>query len=223
MVITCAGFLRRSTALELRRSDPYSSGMTPRESAARAAVAAGSATPGLGGALKAARLARHESLATVAAATGISKSLLSLIENDRCDITLGRLVRLAEHYGTHLDDLLPRRGHADPIVTRRTERRMLHSPGEGVDLHLLAPDRNRTMMPVVGVVEPGGGGDFARHDGEELVVVLEGQMLLELEGSEPIVLERGDCAYYQSTRPHRWTNNGDALARVLSVSTPPRW
>ena len=180
--------------------------MPPRGTEARADDG-GSATPGLGGALKAARLARHESLATVAAATGISKSLLSLIE----------------HYGTHLDDLLPPRGHADPIVTRRTERRMLHSPGEGVDLHLLAPDRNRAMMPVVGVVEPGGGGDFARHDGEELVVILEGRMLLELEGSEPIVLERGDCAYYQSTRPHRWTNNGDTLARVLSVSTPPRW
>jgi transcriptional regulator with XRE-family HTH domain len=184
----------------------------------------GSATPGLGATLRAARLARHESLATVAAATGISKSSLSLIENDRCDITLTRLIRLAEHYRTHLDDLLPARAPADPIVTRRTERRMLHAPGEGVDLHLLAPDRNRAMMPIVGVVAPGGGGDFARHDGEELIVVLEGEMLLELEGgAAPVVLERGDCAYYQSTQPHRWTNTGKELARVLSVSTPPRW
>jgi transcriptional regulator with XRE-family HTH domain len=190
---------------------------------ARARDDHGSATPGLGRALRAARLARHESLATVAAATGISKSLLSLIENDRSDVTLGRLVRLAEHYGSHLDDLLPRRRHADPIVTRRTERRMLHSPGEGIDLHLLAPDRKRAMMPIVGVIAPGGGGDFARHDGEELVVVLEGHLLLELEGSSPIALERGDCAYYESTRPHRWTNTGDTLARVLSVSAPPRW
>jgi quercetin dioxygenase-like cupin family protein len=100
---------------------------------------------------------------------------------------------------------------------------MLHSPGEGVDIHLLAPDRNRAMMPIVGVVAPGGGGDFARHHGEELVIVLEGRMRLELEGSPPIMLERGDCAYYESTRPHRWTNHGDTLARLLSVSTPPRW
>jgi quercetin dioxygenase-like cupin family protein len=129
--------------------------------------------------LKKARLARHESLATVAAATGISKSSLSLIENDRADIPL--------------------------------------------DLHLLASDRNRAMMPIVGVIAPGGGGDFAKHEGEELVVVLEGELLLELEGTAPVVLERGDCAYYQSTQPHRWTNSGDSLARVLSVSTPPRW
>src|SRR5262245_32386849 len=113
--------------------------MASRADEARANDEGGSATPGLGPALKATRLARRESLATVAAATGISKSLLSLIENDRCDITLGRLVRLAEHYGTHLDDLLPARDHPDPIVTRRTERRMLHSPGQGVDLHVLAP------------------------------------------------------------------------------------
>jgi transcriptional regulator with XRE-family HTH domain len=178
--------------------------------------------PGLGKALKAARLARGESLAQVAAATGISKSSLSLIENDRSDVTLRRLVILAKHYGKHLSDLLPGNPTPDPVVTRRRERRQLHSRVEGLDLHLLVPDTNRKMMPLVAVFEPGGGAaEFWRHEGEELVLVLEGRILLELEGSPPIVLDRGDCAYYEGMRSHRWSNIGDGIARVLSVGTPP--
>ncbi len=189
---------------------------SPGTGGAESARSAGS----LGTALRAARQARGLSLAQVASATGISKSLLSLIENDRSDVTLGRLVVLAEHYGKPLGDLLPPTGTTDPVVTRRRERRLVHT-GEGLDLHLLAPDASRKMMPVVAVLEPGGGStDFWSYEGEELLVVLEGRVLLELEGSTPIVLERGDCAYYVSTRQHRVSNIGTGIARVLSVTTP---
>ncbi|HXF98296.1 MAG TPA: XRE family transcriptional regulator [Gaiellaceae bacterium] len=176
----------------------------------------------LGRALREARLARGYSLAQVAAATGISKSLLSLIENNRSDITLRRLARLAEHYGTHVVDLLPRNDASDPVVTRRGERRRLHSAVEGLDLHLLVPDSRRKMLPLVAVFAPGGGSaEYWSHEGEELVVVLEGRVKLEIAGSEPVVLERGDAAYYESARPHRWSNVGDGLARLLAVATPP--
>ena len=186
---------------------------TPRAGARRPAT--------LGAALRESRVKKGESLAQVAAATGISKSLLSLIENDRSDVTLRRLVLLAEHYGIALGDILPTRGTTDPVVTRRRERRVMHSAEEGFDIHLLTPDANRKMMPVLVVLEPGGGSaDFWSYEGEELLVMLEGRVLLELEGSTPIVLELGDCAYYASTRQHRCSNIGDDVARMLSVTTP---
>lgn len=176
----------------------------------------------LGSALREARLARGYSLSQVATATGISKSLLSLIENNRSDITLQRLTLLAEHYGTHVADLLPARTPPNPVVTRKADRRVLHSVNEGFDLHVLASDTNRKMMPVVAVFAAGGGSaEYWSHEGEEFMVVLEGRVLLEIEGSTPVVLDQGDSAYYESTRRHRWTNIGDSLARVLSVATPP--
>jgi transcriptional regulator with XRE-family HTH domain len=187
----------------------------------RSPRAGGSRPASLGATLREARLKKGESLAQVAAATKISKSLLSLIENDRSDVTLRRLALLAEHYGIALGDILPTRGSTDPIVTRRKERRVMHSAEEGLDIHLLARDANRKMMPVLVVLEPGGGSaDFWSYEGEELLVVLGGRVLLELEGSTPIVLERGDCAYYASTRQHRCSNIGDDVARMLSVTTP---
>ena len=62
----------------------------------------------LGTTLRTIRTARGFSLAQVAAATGISRSLLSLIETGRSDITVGRLTRLAALYEIRLADLVPR-------------------------------------------------------------------------------------------------------------------
>jgi transcriptional regulator with XRE-family HTH domain len=176
---------------------------------------------GLGPALRATRLARGLSLAQVAAATGISRSLLSLIEIGRSDVTVGRLARLAELYGVTLVDLLPAPLAVDPVVTRRDERPKLHSESEGIDIHLLTHEGGGGMTPIVAVFEPGGGeAEFHEHDGEQFVLVLEGRLRLELEGSAPVELGRGDSAYYDSRRPARWTNVGRGLARVVAVSGP---
>jgi quercetin dioxygenase-like cupin family protein len=99
---------------------------------------------------------------------------------------------------------------------------LLHSGKESLDRHVLVPDANRLMLPIVRVLEPGGASaEFWSHEGEELVVVLEGRVLLEIEGSAPVALDRGDAAYYESTHPHRWSNIGDGIARLLSVASPP--
>ena len=177
---------------------------------------------GVGAALRSARRARGLSLAQVAAATDISRSLLSLIETGRSDITIGRLVRLSELYGVHVSDLLSTEPVPDHVVVRSHERRHLPMPEEGLDLHLLAPDSNRAFLPFLATFVPGGGAaEGVRHAGEEFVYVLEGSLRLEVEGAEPVVLEAGDSAYYRSERAHRWANAGSGLARVLSVAGPP--
>jgi len=202
---------------------PYSPGrMSPQRAPHESPEARGAADTDLGKALKEARQARGESLSQVAAATGISRSLLSLIENNKSDVTLRRLHLLAEHYGTQIADLVPAKSDPDPVVTRRKDRRRLHSGKEGMDLHVLVPDTNRKMMPIVAVIEPGGGSaEYWAHEGEEFMIVIEGRILLEIENSTPIVLDQGDSAYYESTRRHRWSNLGDGVARVVSIATPP--
>lgn len=190
------------------------------------AVAAGEPPrhPELGPALRAARQSKGFSLAKVAAETGISRSLLSLIETGRSDVTVGRLSRLAALYGIRVSDLLPEGPHDDPVVVRRKERQLVHSSDEGLDVHLLVPDTNRKMLPVVGVFEPGGKvGEFMSYEGEEFVLVLEGRLCIEFEGLDPIVLSRGDAVYFRANRPHRWSNVGKGITRSVSVSTPPNW
>jgi transcriptional regulator with XRE-family HTH domain len=51
----------------------------------------------VGAQLRALRGARRLSLGDVAKGTGISASFLSLVENGRSDITIGRLTRLVDY------------------------------------------------------------------------------------------------------------------------------
>jgi mannose-6-phosphate isomerase-like protein (cupin superfamily) len=160
------------------------------------------------------------SLQAVAAATGLSVSFLSLVENDKSDITIGRLARLAKFYGVHLGELLPPPG--DPVVVRREELKRVESPSEGIDVFLLAPDARGTMLPLIAEFHRGGRlAEWAEHEGEEYVYVLEGEILLELEGREPVVLRAGDGAYYRADRRHTFTAVGDGPTRVFAVASPP--
>jgi transcriptional regulator with XRE-family HTH domain len=153
--------------------------------------------PHLGNALRDLRRRRGATLAEVARATGISRSFLSLVENGRSDITIGRLLRLVSFYGAQIADLLPQADPHDPIVVRRAEQREVESPVEGIRIFLLAPDEERTMSPSLGVIA------------------------LDFGEAEPIRLEAGDSAYFRAERPHSYRNAGRAVARFLSVATPP--
>ena len=177
---------------------------------------------GLGSALRAARTAKSLSLSDVAAATGISPSFLSLVENGKSDITIGRLVRLVTFYGIHLGDLVavkpaPSRTSCASRSSGRSRRR------RGDKFRLLAPSVQGVMMPMIVEFEPSAHlAEYGRHAGEEFVHVLRGSMALELEGSEPRILRAGDSAYYSAERPHLFRNASDTQPlRIICVDSPP--
>jgi transcriptional regulator with XRE-family HTH domain len=178
--------------------------------------------PHLGSSLRDLRRRRGATLVEVADATGISRSFLSLVENGRSDITIGRLLRLVSFYGAQIADLLPQADPHDPIVVRRGEQREVESPAEGIRIFMLAPDEERAMSPSLGVIEPtGASAEKASHDGEEFLHVIEGAIALDFGEDEPIRLEAGDSAYFRAERPHSYRNAGRVVARFLSVATPP--
>jgi transcriptional regulator with XRE-family HTH domain len=174
----------------------------------------------LGSALRNVRNARGLSLAQVALATGISRSLLSLIETGRSDITLSRLVILSHFYGLPIAELLappPR----DSTVVRKDERRRLSLATEGIEIEYLTAEA-ASFLPFVASLDPGASpSEQVAHPGEEFVHVLEGAIRIDRAGSEPLTLEAGDSALYSSDRPHRWVNVGGAPARLLAVASPP--
>ncbi len=182
--------------------------------------------PSLAAGLRALRLERKLSLKEVALATSISTSFLSLVENGKSDITIGRLVRLVNLYGVTLTDLIPPVPEdPHPELTRVDERRRIShsSPDERIDIYLLTPDTDRTMMPMELEFEPGARlAEYGRHQGEEWVYVVEGRLCLTLDGSEPRFLNQGDSAYYPADQAHLFENDDpDAPLRVICVNSPP--
>jgi XRE family transcriptional regulator, regulator of sulfur utilization len=173
----------------------------------------------LGPALRAARKAHGLSLTEVAAATKISRSLLSLIETGRSDITVGRLGRLAQLYELRIADLVPEPRHPDPIVVRSDDRQVLHYTAEGIDLEVLAPQGPKTMQALLATFQPGAAmEEFVVQENEQFVHMLEGRIRTEFGDGREIELSTGDSAYYISGEGgHRHANLADAVSRMVIV------
>ena len=176
---------------------------------------------GFGAALRAQRRDRRLSLQEVSTATGISASFLSLVENDKSDITLGRLMKLASFYDVHVSDLLPPGTGRDPIIIRTNERRYIASPSEGIDIALLAPTASAVCCRWSRSSSRRSLGRDVAHEGEEFIYVLTGRILIEMDGHDPITLEPGDAAFYRADRPHMFSALDDVPASVIAVASPP--
>jgi transcriptional regulator with XRE-family HTH domain len=178
----------------------------------------------LGVALRQARNERGLSLAQVAEATGVSRSLLSLIETGRSDITVGRLSRLARLYDIRLADLVPEPRHPDPLVVRADDRRAMHYEAEGIDVEILTPEGPHAMQALLTTMSPKAAmKDFIIQPNEIFTVVLEGKVRTEFADGREIVLEAGDSAAYVSgDAGHRHTNLSDKTSRMVVVIRRPQ-
>jgi quercetin dioxygenase-like cupin family protein len=181
-------------------------------------------TPNLAANLRGLRLSKQLTLKEVANATGISTSLLSLVENRKSDITIGRLVRLVNLYGVSLIDLIPPPpDDPEPDVMRVTERRLVStsSPAERINIYFLTPDMKRALLPMELEFDPGAElAEYGCHEGEEWVYVLEGRLRLLLDGAEPHLLNEGDSAYYPGDRPHLFQNDDpEKRLRLVCVNS----
>lgn len=175
--------------------------------------------------LRALRLAHGLSLANLARATGISSSFLSLVEQARSEITIGRLIRLANFYEVELTDLLAG-GASEPTgnvhMLRADSSTLLHSEQEGVDLYDLSGGAHWQIIPALGVHQPGGTVEIDEpHGRETMVFVLDGTFELAFADEPPTRIREGEGAIYLATRPYRCTNVGSGTGRLLAVVLHP--
>jgi quercetin dioxygenase-like cupin family protein len=78
----------------------------------------------------------------------------------------------------------------------------------------------RQLGPAEIVAEPGAdSGGIAHGEGEELLVVLEGEVEVTL-GEDRYLVGPGDSLHYPATLWHRWRVPGTTTARFLVVTTP---
>ncbi|MDR5902080.1 MULTISPECIES: helix-turn-helix domain-containing protein [Halomonas] len=180
----------------------------------------------LGERLREIRLSNQWTLEDVSQRTGLARSTLSKIENDQISPTFTAVQKLIGGLDIDLPQLLspPRQ------QTRTMGRRDLTRRGQG-DLHptptyeheLLSCElAQKRMIPFKTIVRARAFEDFSewvRHDGEEFLMVLEGEILLYSEFYEPLRLECGDSIYFDSAMGHALVSTSEQDAVVLSVCT----
>ena len=192
---------------------------------ARAAGAATDVAPvevDLGARIRALRLARGETLRKLAAQAGVTESFLSQVERGVASPSIASVQRIARALGKSIAELFATDDRAG-IVVRAADRRRIIYQGLGAIDEFLTRATDGRLQVIMSTIQPGGGtGDEAyTHDSdEEVIVVLEGVLDLWV-GPEHYRLETGDAVTHSSRVPHRNTNPGPGVARVLFCITPP--
>ena len=184
-------------------------------------------SPRIGAQLKRARLLRGLRLKDVAEATGLSKSLISKIENNKTSPSLSTLHRVAKTLNTSVSALFAMDETLDKVVHRPHERSIAGKiqtmvEWDGIEAEIMVPYENgRLLEGFVFVMEPGGhSGGVLQHAGEECGYVLEGRLELTVD-SRTYTLNPGDSFFFLSDKPHAYRNPGTVTTRVIWINTPP--
>jgi quercetin dioxygenase-like cupin family protein/lambda repressor-like predicted transcriptional regulator len=172
---------------------------------------------GIAAELRRRRQAAGLSMRALAARAGMSQPFLSNLENARAMPSVATLYRIAAALGVSPRDFLPQAA-TTALLVRAGEGPVTRVGDEpsSATARLVAGAPGRMIEARTYEVPPGAGlGGWFEHDGEDLVVVLEGELVVELGDGRRYELCAGDVLWYVASIPHRWLAAGDATTRVL--------
>ena len=166
--------------------------------------------------IRGARIARSMTLQALADISGLSPSMLSLVERGRASPSIGSLIVIASALGIAMSDLIvDDSSTAQYAVVRPADQRVIET-AQHVVRRLLREDRARAVSVAINEYAPKTGSAPAplSHAGFEYGFVLEGELTVEIDGNTHH-LEKGDLISYSSRRQHRIWNHGKRLTRTL--------
>jgi len=177
----------------------------------------------LGRAIHAARRGRY-TVQQLADAAGVSAGLISQLERGIGNPSFKTLQAIAAALDLRIGDLVEAATseEARPMVVRRHERARLQVYNGGPIYELLIPNLKGKLEVLETSLPPGfsNRNEPFQHEGEELVVVLDGEVNVTV-GDLSDRLHVGDAITYDLGLPHWWENRIDRPATVLGVVTPP--
>ncbi|HEY6015002.1 MAG TPA: cupin domain-containing protein [Candidatus Limnocylindrales bacterium] len=178
----------------------------------------------LGARIRTLRQARRLTLRDVSERAGVTESFLSQVEREVTSPSIATVQRIARALDLSIAQLFADEPESGRVVRREARRRIAYPGLKAVDEFLTSNMAGRLQV-ILSTIEPGGGtGDepYTHDSDEEVVIVLEGSLDLWV-GAEHYRLEAGDALTHSSRIPHRNTNPGPGIARVLFCSTPPSY
>jgi len=160
------------------------------------------------------------SLEALARASGVSKAMLSQIEQSKANPTVVVMYKIAQGLGMELGGLMgldrPRRRFE---VIRADDAGQVFVSNEQATVRTLSPLSMEKDVEFYEVrLEPNGVLDSSAHfqNTEEYLSVARGRIVLESAG-ETVTLRKGDSAHYSADVPHRIANAGRSAAQIYLV------
>jgi len=162
--------------------------------------------------------------------TGLSKPLLSQIENGVTAPPIATLLKISRALSVNIGHFFQDGPvHERIVVVRQEERREVtrRFQGDGTAVgyryeSLAYPWSDKNMEPFLVEIDARSETEmtFYNHLGEEFLFVLEGQVEFR-GGGRVIALGVGDSLYFDSEIPHAVRSLGDEKSKVLAVVYSP--
>ena len=169
------------------------------------------------------RLKKKLGLVQLGEHTSLSPAMLSKIERGQLFPTLPTLMRIAMVFGVGLEHFFVDDNQRPTVsVVRKGERlRMPDQPGEKNPSYFFEsldfPVTDRKMSAYYAdFPEQSKSSEPHSHDGVELIYVLEGKLVVDIDG-EDIVLDADDAIYFDSHVPHSYHKQGKSRCAAIVV------
>jgi len=150
------------------------------------------------------RVTQKRTLQELADNCGMSKSMISKIENNRTMPSVATLVKIAQSLGTTISNLMEQDGWAKAIVTTRAEAEQnLIRTEKGYSIFPYASEfHEKKMQPFLFTAKKGEVKSHQlSHDGEEFIFVIDGEMKMKV-GDAEYTLRTGDSLYFNTIQKH---------------------
>ena len=162
-------------------------------------------------------------LKEMSARTGLPFSTLSKVEHDRLTLTYDKLLMISERLNIRMSELFAEPKAETGAVAN--SRRSIGSVAAALpvttpnyDYYYFSPElRQKDMIPIFTRVKARSLAEFGamvRHDGQEFLYVLQGNVTVHTEFYDPVTLAPGEAVYIDSRMAHAYTatdDSGDAL------------
>ena len=160
------------------------------------------------------------SLDALAGRSGVSRSMISLIERGESSPTAVVLERLAAGLGVALASLFDDDAALPSPLSRRDAQPQWRDPGSGYVRRNLSPPNHPSPLQLVAVELPPGASvmyDSVARAAEihQQVLVLDGAVEATSGDEEVVRLEAGDCLAMRLDRNNGYHNPGRKTARYI--------
>ena len=149
--------------------------------------------------------------------TGVSRSMLSAIENGEVNPTISVIWKIADGYKVKFSALLEDRQQAYHIIREKEIQTVSEDDGRYINYPVFPFDDRRLFETYRIRIEPGGNLEAKPHmpGTEEYITVFAGQVCITA-GEESVDLAEGDSIHFLADVPHAYRNTG---RRVVWLST----
>ena len=170
--------------------------------------------------LKQHRLRQGWTLEDLAKRSGLSKPFLSRLESGDRQASIAAVLTLSQAFGLSLAEMFETQVALDPcLIVRKAEA----APREAYGLSYVPLSQAGhlfNLRPIrVTVSLDRKGTEHFRHEGEEWIYVLSGEISLSLAG-QTYDLASGDAVHFDSRLPHRVIGRGKKAPEILLVASP---